>query len=81
MRLVKNPFRRPAYPFGDPSARKEAADCTNVFCENAAWVEQRCFFVPVHPTYEEGHVEMMGRAIRKVLSGCAVLYSASGGGG
>lgn len=61
-------FGRLGYPFGDPNARPEAVDYANTFCPNAAWVEERCFFVPVHPTYEPEHVELMGAAIRKVLS-------------
>ncbi len=56
------------YPFGDPNARQEAADYTKVFCPNAAEVEEKCFFVPVHPTYEERHVRTMAEAILKVLS-------------
>jgi len=60
-------FGRLGYPFGDPNARSEAVDYKNVLCPNAAEVESRCFFVPVHPTYEVRHIEMIGQAVRKVL--------------
>jgi len=63
----KRGFGKLGYPFGDPNARKEAVDYSKVLCPNAAEVETRCFFVPTHPTYEVRHVEMMARAILKVL--------------
>lgn len=64
-------FGRLGYPFGDPNARKEAVDYSKTYCPNAAWVEERCFFVPVHPTYEVRHIEMMAAAIKKVLGAYA----------
>lgn len=64
-------FGRLNYPFGDPNARPEAVDYTSACCPNAAWVETRCFFVPVHPTYEERHMDLIGQAIRKVLAAYA----------
>lgn len=67
----KQGFGRLGYPFGDPNARQEAVDYTKDYCANAAWVESRCFFVPVHPTYEVAHIEAMGKAIRKVLGAYA----------
>lgn len=63
----KRGFGRLGYPFGDPNARPEAVDYSSVLCPNAAWVEERCFFVPVHPTYEERHIRMIGQAVGKVL--------------
>jgi dTDP-4-amino-4,6-dideoxygalactose transaminase len=69
--VITHGFGALNYPFGDPNARKEAADYTKVFCPNAAEVEEKCFFVPVHPTYEERHVRMMAEAILKVLSAYA----------
>jgi len=65
---LKRGFGKLGYPFGDPNARPEAVDYSRTFCPNAAEVETRCFFVPVHPTYEERHVDMMARAILKVLA-------------
>jgi len=59
-------FGRFSYPFGDPNARPEATDYTNVHCENAAWAESRTFFVPTHPTYEERDMHDLAAAIKKV---------------
>jgi len=59
-------FGRFNYPFGDPNARPEATDYTKVHCENAAWVEQRTFFVPTHPTYTEQEMYDIAAAIKKV---------------
>lgn len=57
-----------AFPFDYPGVRPEAVDYANTVCPNAAWVEERCFFVPVHPTYELKHMELTGKAIKKVLA-------------
>lgn len=59
------------FPFNYPGVRPEAVDYASTWCPNAAWVEARCFFVPVHPTYEPRHIEIIGRAIQKVLAGYA----------
>lgn len=67
----KRGFGKLGYPFGDPNARPEAVDYSKTYCPNAAWVEERCFFVPVHPTYEPRHIELIAKAIRKVLTACA----------
>ena len=60
-----------AFPFNYPRVRPDAVDYANTCCPNAASVEKRCFFVPVHPTYEPRHIEIIGRAIQKVLAGYA----------
>jgi len=67
----KRGFGKLGYPFGDPNARPQAVDYSKVFCPNAAEVETKCFFVPVHPTYEERHIEMAASAILKVLEAYA----------
>jgi dTDP-4-amino-4,6-dideoxygalactose transaminase len=59
------------FPFDYPGVRPEAVDYEKTYCPNAAWVEQRCFFVPVHPTYEPKHIEMLGNAIKKVIAAYA----------
>ncbi|MGC9320299.1 MAG: DegT/DnrJ/EryC1/StrS family aminotransferase, partial [Armatimonadota bacterium] len=59
-------FGRLKYPFRDPNVRAEAVDYINTFCPNAAWVESRTFFVPVHPTYEEEDMHDIAAAIKKV---------------
>jgi dTDP-4-amino-4,6-dideoxygalactose transaminase len=66
-----NGFGRLKYPFGDPNARKEAVQYDKVHCPNAAWLEERTFFVPCHPAYEIEHMEMIGAAIENVLSAYA----------
>lgn len=59
-------FGRLNYPFGDPNARPEAVDYSEVFCENAAWLETRTFHVPTHPVMEEKHMELIAEGIKKV---------------
>ncbi len=59
-------FGRLMYPFRDPNVRAEAVDYINTFCPNAAWVESRTFFVPVHPTYEEQDMRDIAAGIKKV---------------
>ena len=59
-------FGRFNYPFDDPNAREGASDYSNVQCPNAAWAEDRTFFVPVHPTYTEEDMADLAAAITKV---------------
>ncbi|NMA95658.1 MAG: DegT/DnrJ/EryC1/StrS family aminotransferase [Clostridiales bacterium] len=63
----KNGFGKLNYPFGDPN--NTDIDYTKVFCENAAWLEDRTFITNLHPTLEEEHMELIGRAIIKVVEG------------
>ena len=62
----RNGFGRLKYPFNDPNARK--IDYLKVKCENAAWLESRTFFIPVHPVYTLEHMELAVKAVKKVLS-------------
>ncbi|HHX42043.1 MAG TPA: DegT/DnrJ/EryC1/StrS family aminotransferase [Armatimonadetes bacterium] len=64
-------FGRLSYPFGDPSARPEAVQYDKVYCPNAAYLEKNTFFVPVHPVYEEKHMEQIAAAILKVAAAYA----------
>ncbi len=41
------------------------------FTPNAAWLEDRTFWVPCHPVYEVEHMEQLGAAIEKVLTAYA----------
>ncbi len=66
-----NGFGKLKYPFKDPNTRPEAVDYTKYHCENAAWLEARTFFVPVHPVYEIEHMDRLAEAIAKVLSAYA----------
>lgn len=59
------------FPFDYPGNRPGAADYAATFCPNAAEVEQRCFFVPTHPTYEPGHMELIVEGIKKVMGAFA----------
>jgi len=61
------------YPFKDPNARQEAVQYDKVFCENAAWLEPRTFWVPTHPVYEVKHIELIAQAIKKVARCFATL--------
>ena len=61
-------FGRLDYPFKDPNTRPAAVDYRNVHCHNAAWVEERTFFIPVHPVYQIKHMRLVVKAIRKVFA-------------
>ncbi len=66
-----NGFGKLKYPFEDPSARPEAVDYAECQCEDAAWLEERTFFVPVHPVYGVEHMKKLAEAIEKVLTAYA----------
>jgi dTDP-4-amino-4,6-dideoxygalactose transaminase len=66
-----NGFGKLKYPFEDPNARPEAVDYATYHCPNAAWLEERTFFVPVHPVYELTHMDLLAQAIARVLSAYA----------
>jgi len=64
-------FGRLRYPFRDPATRPEAVRYTDYHCPNAAWVEERCFFVPTHPTYTGEHMRLSAEGIVKVIAAYA----------
>jgi len=66
-----NGFGPLKYPFKAPYARPEAVDYKNCYCPNAAWVEERCFWVPTHPTYELEHMKLIADGIEKVITAYA----------
>jgi dTDP-4-amino-4,6-dideoxygalactose transaminase len=66
-----NGFGKLKYPFEDPSARPAAVQYDQYHCPNAAWLEERTFFVPVHPVYDVAHMDLLAQAITKVLSAYA----------
>lgn len=66
-----NGFGRLKYPFRSPDTRPEAVDYEKTFCPNAAWVEERCFWVPTHPTYELSHMKLIADGIEKVAAAYA----------
>ncbi len=51
--------------------QREAVDYENVFCPNAADMETKCFWVPVHPTYEPEHMELIAAGVKKVIGAYA----------
>lgn len=57
---VKFPFRSKEYT--DP----ESVRYDQIFCPNAAWLEERTFSFPCHPVYEDHHVDLMIEAFEKV---------------
>lgn len=66
-----NGFGRLKYPFESPATRPEAVRYDEVFCPNAAWLEDRTFWVPCHPVYEVEHMEQLGTAIERVVTAYA----------
>jgi dTDP-4-amino-4,6-dideoxygalactose transaminase len=66
-----NGFGRLKYPFRSPDTRPEAVQYDKTFCPNSAWVEERCFFVPPHPTYEPENIELIAEGIKKVVAAYA----------
>ena len=66
-----NGFGEKKYPFESPDTRPEAVDYKNVFCPNAADMEAKCFWVPVHPTYELEHMKLIAAGINKVIAAYA----------
>jgi dTDP-4-amino-4,6-dideoxygalactose transaminase len=63
-----NGFGRLRYPFRSPDTRPEAVQYDRVHCPNAAWLEERTFFVPCHPVYDLDHMELIAAAVERVLS-------------
>jgi dTDP-4-amino-4,6-dideoxygalactose transaminase len=66
-----NGFGRLRYPFRSPDTRPEAVQYDKVHCDNAAWLEERTFFVPCHPVYEIEHMDKIAQAIERVLAAYA----------
>lgn len=66
-----NGFGPLRYPFEAPYARAEAVDYKNDYCPNAAWIEERCFWVLTHPTYELEHMKLIAEGIEKVIQAYA----------
>ncbi|HHW09377.1 MAG TPA: DegT/DnrJ/EryC1/StrS family aminotransferase [Firmicutes bacterium] len=61
-----NGFGAARYPFRDPLTDPKSVRYDQVHCPNAAWLEERTFSFPVHPVYEERHIQMMIEAFFKV---------------
>ncbi|MEI6157508.1 MAG: DegT/DnrJ/EryC1/StrS family aminotransferase [Atribacterota bacterium] len=62
-----NGFGTAKFPFNSREyAEPQSVDYRNVFCENAAWLEERTFCFPTHPVYDDCHVDAMIAAFEKV---------------
>ena len=66
--LDHNGFGNAKYPFRDPLTNPESVKYDQVLCENAAWLEERTFFIPTHPVYEDEHIQVMIDGILKVAN-------------
>lgn len=67
-----NGFGDARFPFESAEyTSPESVDYANVFCPNAAWLEDRTFIVLCHPRYEESHMRLIAQAVRKVAAAYA----------
>ena len=67
--IEHNGFGTAKFPFNSQEyTDPQSADYRNVFCENAAWLEERTFCFPAHPVYEDRHVDAMIAAFEKVYN-------------
>ncbi len=64
-----NGFGRFKFPFKSKEyTDPKAVEYDKVFCPNCAWLEERTFVVHMFPTFEEDHIHLFARAIKKVAS-------------
>lgn len=62
-----NGFGEADFPFeSEEYTDPDAVNYDEVFCPNAAWLEERTFIVHVYPTLEEEHIQLFADAIKKV---------------
>ncbi|MDD3926182.1 MAG: DegT/DnrJ/EryC1/StrS family aminotransferase [bacterium] len=60
------------FPFeSEEYTNPESVKYADVFCANAAWLEDRTFFTVVHPTMDQSHMELIAKAILKVAAAYA----------
>lgn len=65
-------FGRHQFPFKSKEYTDPAAvRYDQVYCPNAAWLEERTFIVHVYPTLDERHIELFAEAIKKVAAAYA----------
>ncbi|HSV30535.1 MAG TPA: DegT/DnrJ/EryC1/StrS family aminotransferase [Atribacteraceae bacterium] len=65
--LEHNGFGRVKFPFQSREYSDEnSVNYREVYCPNAAWLEERTFSFPAHPVYEDRHIELMVEAFNKV---------------
>ena len=64
-----NGFGRFKFPFESKEyTNPKAVEYDKVFCPNCAWLEERTFVVHMFPTFEEEHIRLIAKAIKKVAS-------------
>lgn len=64
-----NGFGRFKFPFRSKEyTAPGSVEYDEVYCPNAAWLEERTFIVHVYPTLEEEHIRLFAKAIKKVAS-------------
>lgn len=64
-----NGFGRFKFPFESREyTDPKQVEYDKVFCPNCAWLEERTFVVHMFPTFEEEHIHLFARAIKKVAS-------------
>lgn len=64
-----NGFGRFKFPFESKEyTDPKQVEYDKVFCPNCAWLEDRTFVVHMFPTFEEKHIHLIVRAIKKVAS-------------
>ncbi|MDK2896506.1 MAG: hypothetical protein PWP04_626 [Candidatus Atribacteria bacterium] len=67
--LEHNGFGKTKFPFRSQEyTNPESVEYQKVFCQNAAWLEERTFSFPCHPVYEDLHVDLMIEAFQKVYN-------------
>ena len=64
-----NGFGKFKFPFESKEyTDSKAVEYDKVFCPNCAWLEERTFVIHMFPTFEEEHIHLFGKAIKKVAS-------------
>ncbi|RLE07592.1 DegT/DnrJ/EryC1/StrS family aminotransferase [Candidatus Aerophobetes bacterium] len=64
-----NGFGRFKFPFESKEyTDPKQVEYNKVFCPNCAWLEERTFVVHMFPTFEEEHIRLIAKAIKKVAS-------------
>jgi dTDP-4-amino-4,6-dideoxygalactose transaminase len=67
-----NGFGKAKFPFKSKEyTNPDSIKYDEVYCANAAWLEERTFTTEVHPTLEEKHMRLIAKAIKKVAAAYA----------
>jgi dTDP-4-amino-4,6-dideoxygalactose transaminase len=64
-----NGFGRNKFPFRSKEyTRPEAVEYQKTLCPNAAWLEERTFWLPTHPVYDLSHMKLLEKSVKKVIA-------------